>query len=678
MVKLRFRLINTRDEVYLLVPEHHALYLEHLYDTTYKECELTRAEIKRMTRIKDVAELDKKHWERSIGKVYFPPTHYDDSGLIHTAVKALSEREKKTQEFVNNVLGGVIGKVTYNVDRKVETGARSTDGGRNRRNVVNGLNRPELVRRNVNSDDNDKQLVPSGLPSALPIPRIDPSQNIVKSRREHEGYNRVVARVIDATEGVSTVEQVNRKRSIFVDVGKGVSQVLLYLGGTHAVNVMYMAMKKVDRLATMVTNPKDYLSKFKDIFFSNPANSVVETVRFSEWYLDISKQQQKLQELLDDANQNEEIKEIARKLWNQNTSEFVRKMKSEVSAEGEDNWRKVLLVGKDVEQLVLELYESKTEPGQTQKRNPMEMQYAIDKLRMKSEFDRYFQYVKGGGEYSQNYYLDTKEVDGGDVPVLMNYPKLIQRYDNELWLGRDLFDDFYNINRMVIKYMNQSWKPFVSWIGSDFLDTVAEVRDDIVVNESREFRRSMYSALSMYVLFLTPTITSAAFLTVDTFSYMADPRIRRRVHGDNWADFFRSTTNGITRVADLFVMSNVMITAHMQLVLLSEGMNDQYYHTDRFFGQTSINTYYFMSLVQLLYSSQFRRLMNGSGTDSRESRLNMEVIAFSALGMLAALDSAPDPDSVDWTGQLFRSIPIVSATMALWSFLSFTRRLLRG
>lgn len=637
MKTYNFRLINTRDRAYILMPEHHVQFIEKLRSTTYKEFAFVRSIIDRMTKVKKVIKLTKEDWADNVGMVYYPKEeeHHDIAQSMANAMtkrkekasafvnnvmtNELSDQKEKASAFVNDVVDDVVGKVTYD-----KTGANSSRPTRNRRRVIENVNN-----RNNRTVENQYEV------------------------GNHELSN-VASAVLaaDTPTPTRTDEEAKSILSVFIDTSLGISQVLLYLGGMHVINVLYLMSKKVS--VTSLPNPAEKIEKFS-YYFTNPGIYYRHGVDFIAWHRNVKMQEKQLIRILDDANKLPEIKDLSEKIMNADSYEIARGIWDNTDKTSQQN---AVLYGYSLEDIEQSFKESVYDKSldEFDKMSFMDIKRVFGINNLSIEFNKYFNAVRNTGDYTNGF-----EMEGGVSP-LMNYPRLINRYNNSV-MG-NISNDFTSIVRMIAYYTNLEYAKFVSIFDNEFLTGTAGVYDEIRLQETKEFRRKMLSGLSVYVLFLVPTLRASYKITMSTIRqrYLREKITKKRA------------LDGLFTVGELFIMSGVMITAHMEMALLSESMDDPSFHLDRSFTDTSISHYYTTAMYQLLATNALRIKFEAGDPDTATTSA---VIAATALAAIKLLDFADDPSEVyGELSSMVGIIPLTSLVIALVNTLIFTKRFL--
>jgi hypothetical protein len=271
------------------------------------------------------------------------------------------------------------------------------------------------------------------------------------------------------------------------------------------------------------------------------------------------------------------------------------------------------------------------------------------------EFNQFFNYMRNTGDYTNGYSMEA------GVSPLMNYPKLLKHYEGSLVTG--VVHDYTCMLRMVVYYTNLEYSSVVSIFNNEFLNEAAGVVDSVNLAKSCEFRRQMMTGLSMYMLFLVPTLRASYTIVIGGVSKVM---IRKPTT-------YASTLSGIISVGELFTMSNVMITAHAELALLSESMTDPSFHLDRSFTDTTIAHYYTTSMIQLLIGTAIRSRFCDKGRS-----VNTQVLALVALGVIRTLDFASDPNNVrDEILAMVGVIPLAGLVFAFVDLVVFSKNLFR-
>ena len=670
-MKGKFRILKTRDKVYVLVPETQAMYLESLLCTTYKGLDnsITR-KIKDMTSNKNVADIEMDKWSSRMGQVIYHDDH-DDSELIQTAADVINEvpeRKKKADEFVKDVMGEVFGKVTYDKSGTVQTSARNKNARKRKQFVPQAAPveqppappvpppEPEIRRlpprsRTPSPPPVEQPPVPPQPPSQELVVRkdlnveyvpvgnneIDAALSTAKSKYEFEGASKVAADIVGSLEGSETIkDQITKsKYRIFIDTGIQWGAIILFLGMLGVVETWYEAMRQSD--VRTLQSPSELTEIWSENYFPDYGNYWTEARKFYDWNNETMKERAELERDMNERYLMMDTERVAKEIWYSDSERFMDSISKSVSptiplsefaknmwsqTEYSDFDKEFLKLNKEqkitvgvssmsVESVLhrLEHFEHVTHDvvNENHRPSPLEIYQNTMIMKLNNKYKNFSNYIRDQGKYSRGYRLDTETEKFGNKPVLLNWAKLTRVYENSAW---NLFTDFYNVLSIAVDYTGMGVSRYASYTNNHFIKLLTGIYDEHVYRTTREFRREMYKALGIFIVFLTPTISE--FVGAGKNMYKLLFRSHRT---ELYKNVGYNLKMGITKVSDLFLMSGMVATAYSTLALLraahDEGIVNNY---QTVLGEARLSSYYMANLMQLSVSYAIRRFTSTDPT----------------------------------------------------------------
>ena len=709
-MKGNFRILKTKDKVYVLVPESQAIYLETLLCTTYKGLDnsITR-KINDMTSNKSVASIEMEKWSSRMGQV-FEHSDDDDSGLIQTAANAINEvpeRKKKADDFVKDVMGEVFGKVTYDKSGPTKTGAR-----------------PDRRRRRFDEDssDEEEESIAEPLPVVSPPPTVDLRKPniggaLVPVGRDEvdrvldnaqpalvlEGVNRGVANIIDAMEGRGDIRDQMRNKSkfrIFIDTGIQWSAILLFLGMLGVVETFYEVDRQSDVKSTwLLNNPNEMLNIWSDKYFPDYGDYWEEGVKFYNWNYNLGRERNKIKGELEEYYDSLELERVAKEIWYSDSDKFVESVSKSVTATESlsefskrmwasddkdfvyEQWKKlddkqkhaVGLSGVSMESLLyrFEFMEENTKYlKESPTKKPMDVLQNSIIYVLNDQYKDFTNYLNDDGKYSVGYRLDTQSEDVGVRPIMLNWAKLTRVYENSAY---NLFTDFFNVMTIAVDYTGMGVSKYAKFFNNDFLSMITGVYDEHIYSNTREFRREMYKALGIMIVFLTPTISEFVGAGKNIYKFFKLKSERAKI----FKNVGYNLKSSVLKVSDMFLMSGMVATAYSTLALLKAADNEGLVSNfQSVMGEARTTSYYMANLGQLFASYLIRRY---TSTDKAVSTAEAARIG-SMMVFLMSLTEEKEPstliEKMANEGQLV--VPFMAMAGGIFNGLfvlgSFTRR----
>lgn len=666
---LRFRLLNTTGLSYTLVPEYQAMYLEELGETTYKHSHESQKLIKKMTKNKEITELTEAEWVSKMGHVYFPKDHHHTQSLV--GVTAAAIRKRKATEFVNDVLGDVFGKVTYDVSTGEDTNDSDEESLQPDTSIEDEAR--GLVEA-AEAEEAEAEAEADGV-SAIPNSEIFLNKQAVLHRIQLEKNPGIGAMLAIAAKPLMTKEEASKIPNVHICGITGFSKILLVLGALASLSSLHELTK---------TNGFDTDEWVEFTYFQNPAMYWDKSVDFIKWDERVAQERDVLENAFytneGNATLMEECTNITRRIMSAKSEaiivDIISNLQSDQSPSGKNLYNSVMLNGMTFEQYKGILEHGRYVGGANVNDGDLFRSYQNTHLRlMKHKTRAYSDYAKGEG-------LWTPKQNGkqNNHYSLFNWPVFLKNYEPaeegykpfksvpfDITAMDDVTGDLYDIpagtDLPAIPY-TAKMKGFFGGIAHDFRcilmllykrvgDDVARSRGDLIVkgigavnedigrvadavNEvekkidetvTKEFRRNTLLGFASLMVITVPAISGVLA--------MSHKVLHLRQHMSNAKDHpVHGIASALMNVGEVMSMCGFAATAWVHTALLARQVDHTEHHKFsefELFSKTPMSHIYAYYTAQLVvYRFAKNHLNTGPVVDTRSYNT---MVAFGAFLM---------------------------------------------
>lgn len=582
---LRFRLLKVTSNMHYIVPEAQAVQVELLGRTVYKGCQLVQDEIRQLTVNKTVVTLKKENWEGKMGNVFF----FGNAELLHeqTASEINKKREEVSEEDVSDFL-------------RTSAGAERT---------------PEEL-----------AAFRAAYQAAMKAPSVDVPGNIgdrimlgneKRSRVGQYAAGVAVALAKYSPKGPTTAKR--KKTSVVVDFGLGVKKVFMYLGGLYLISTVHLAShsidKKVPDLPTALPNFDNVASGFKDILYNNQVAYAHDNWKMAKWYYAMSTEASVMDQLdvLLGRTRTPEDEEYYQMLDDMSLLDFQNHYDSLTIDE-----QISVVDGRLTPAKLVSLWEDSVYMADTDEMSDYEVSQYLAELSIGRKSGEIYDFSRDSGVFSNTHRYGPNK----GMTSHFNHAKAVKRMR-----GFNGLTDLGLITKLVFHY-----RP--AMVGGLF--------NDMKDRESREFRREMWLAVAVCVLYSVPMVG----LVVKLFTN----DIPRGFRGETSKNKRAIALN----IGEAAIIATTLSSSVVHLALLTEKRSDPNFSIDRSFGESSMAWYYVACASQLGFVSLFRQ----QHLPETCSDTNYTAIVGKTFAIITALSMSSDnPDQ--WAVQFMTTAMII-------------------